>query len=138
MTERGRTPDRVTTEWGLTPYPGTGRTVSAVQTVSRVVALETIASESGVVLVDVTADWCAPCKAIKPVLHQLNADTAGLTVIAVDADADPEFAATFAVMSFPTLLFFVDGQLAHRLVGARGLAALREEVARVAAIPSAS
>ena len=47
------------------------------------------------------------------------------------AQAFSEFVATFDVMSFPTLLFFVDGRLVQRLVGARGLAALREEVARL-------
>ena len=109
-----------------------------MQTVSTAVALESIASEPGVVLVDVTADWCAPCKAIKPVLRQMNADTAGLTVVAVDADTDPDFVTMFDVMSFPTLLFFIEGRLVKRLVGARGLAALREEVARVqASMPAA-
>lgn len=109
-----------------------------MQSVSTPLALETIASEPGVVLVDVAAEWCAPCKAITPILRQMDADTTGLTVIAVDADAHPDFASAFDVMSFPTLLFFVDGQLVHRVVGARGLAPLREEVARVAALSSAS
>ncbi|HVJ98090.1 MAG TPA: thioredoxin family protein [Acidimicrobiia bacterium] len=109
-----------------------------MQSVSTSVAHETIASEPGVVLVDVTAPWCAPCKAMTPILRQMHADTAGLTVIAVDADSHPDFAAAFAVMSFPTLLFFVEGHLVHRVVGARGLAAMREEVARVAALASAS
>jgi thioredoxin 1 len=104
-----------------------------MRTVTTNEALEIIASDPGVVLVDVTAEWCGPCKAIKPVLHQMNADTPELTVIAVDADADPQIASTFDVMSFPTLLFFVEGELVHRLVGARGLAAMREEVARVRA-----
>jgi thioredoxin 1 len=79
-----------------------------MRTVTTDEALEVIASEPGVVLVDVTAEWCAPCKAIKPVLRQMGADTPGLTVVAVDADADPQIASTFDVMSFPTLLFFVE------------------------------
>jgi thioredoxin 1 len=105
-----------------------------MQSVSTSVALETIASEPGIVLVDVTAPWCAPCKAMTPILRQMHADTTGLTVIAVDADTHPDFAAAFAVMSFPTLLFFVEGHPVHRVVGARGLAAMREEVARVGAL----
>ena len=122
----------------MTPYRGTGRTVRGMQSVSTPVALETIASDGGVVLVDVTADWCAPCKALTPILRQLGSETEALTVVAVDADAHPDFAVRFDVMSFPTLLFFVDGTLVHRLVGARGLAALREEIARVAAMSPAS
>jgi thioredoxin 1 len=104
-----------------------------VQTVTSAVAHETIAATPGVILVDVTAAWCPPCKAITPLLRQMHADTEGLTVLAVDAETDPGFVAEFEVMSFPTLLFFNDGTLVHRLTGARGLAALREEVARVKA-----
>jgi thioredoxin 1 len=104
-----------------------------MQTVTTAVAHEVIAAAPGVVLVDVTADWCAPCKAITPILRQMHADTEGLTVLAVDAETEPGFVAEFDVMSFPTLLFFADGALVHRLTGARGLAAMREEVARVKA-----
>ena len=94
---------------------------------------EMLARADGVVVVDFTAEWCAPCRALAPVLEQLAAETDDLTVLAVDVDASPELAARFGVMSFPTLLFFVEGarEPVHRLVGARGLGSLREEVVRV-------
>jgi len=103
-------------------------------------AAELIAAGAGITLVDFTATWCPPCRALAPVLDQLARETEDLTVVKVDADASPELATAYGVMSFPTLIFFVDGQLAHRLVGARGIGSLREEVVRVraAATPSES
>jgi thioredoxin 1 len=96
-------------------------------------ATELIAAGPGITLVDFTAAWCAPCRALAPVLDQLAAETADLTVVKVDIDAEPGFASAYGVMSFPTLMFFVDGAPVHRLVGARGIASLREEVQRVRA-----
>jgi thioredoxin len=92
---------------------------------------ETINTTPGIVLVDFTAEWCGPCKMIAPVLEQLAAETEDLTVLKVDGDASWELTSLYQVMSFPTLMFFVDGQPVHRLVGARGLASLREELHRV-------
>lgn len=92
---------------------------------------EKINTTPGIVLVDFTAEWCGPCKMIAPVLEQLAAETKDLTVLKVDADACWELTGLYQVMSFPTLMFFVAGQPVHRLVGARGLGSLREELHRV-------
>jgi thioredoxin 1 len=105
--------------------------MSAVLEADLVTTMETIGATPGITLVDFTAEWCAPCRMLAPVLEQLAAETDDLTVLKVDADESWEVAATFDVMSFPTLAFFVDGHEVHRLVGARGLGSLREELARV-------
>jgi thioredoxin 1 len=94
-------------------------------------AIEMIAATPGITLVDFTAQWCAPCRMLAPVLDQVAGETDDLTVLKVDVDAAPEFAAAYGVMSFPTLMFFVDGQPVHRLVGSRGIGSLREELGRV-------
>ena len=94
---------------------------------------ERLRSAGSIVVVDFTAVWCPPCRALGPVLDQLVAENDDLTLLVVDVDAAPELASRYGVMSFPTLLFFVDGSPVHRLVGARGLGSLREEVVRVRA-----
>jgi thioredoxin 1 len=105
--------------------------MTAVLTATPTTATELIAGSSGVTLVEFTAAWCPPCRALAPVLDQLAAEDDGLTVVKVDVDDWPAFAAEHNAMSMPTLLFFVDGQLVHRLVGSRGLGSLREELHRV-------
>ncbi len=108
--------------------------MTAVLTATPTTATELIAARAGVTLVEFTADWCPPCRALAPVLDQLATETDDLTVVKVDVDDWPEFAAEHDAMSMPTLLFFVDGKAVHRLVGSRGIGSLREELHRVRAV----
>jgi thioredoxin 1 len=108
-----------------------------MQHVDSTTAGEAIAASDGIVLVDLSAEWCPPCRALEPALEQLADETPDLTLLCIDVDASPELPRRYDVMSFPTLLFFVAGRLVHRLVGARGLASIREVFARVrTAVPS--
>jgi thioredoxin 1 len=89
---------------------------------------ETVGSKSTVV-VDFWAEWCGPCKMLRPVLDDLAREHPEIAFAAVDTDAYPALSARFDVMSVPSLLVFRDGALVKRLVGARGKAVLREELA---------
>jgi len=71
------------------------------------------------VLVDCWAPWCPPCKAIAPVLDQLAAESHGSYRIAkVNVDENPQISSRFQISSIPTMLFFKDGKLVDRLIGA--------------------
>jgi thioredoxin 1 len=87
---------------------------------------ESVAATDGIVLVDFTAAWCPPCRMIEPILGQLATEHEDLTIMTVDVDASPAIAAAYGVMSMPTLLFFAAGEPVHRVVGARGLQAMRD------------
>ena len=77
------------------------------------------------VLLDFTATWCGPCKAIAPLLDQVLAEKAGaLAVYKLDIDENPETPLRFGVQSIPTLLLFKGGKLVHRNVGALNRVAL--------------
>lgn len=72
-------------------------------------------------LVDFWATWCRPCRAIEPHLASIAEEFAdkGVKVFRVNADENPEFVARFNVFSLPTVLFFKEGNLVEKMVGAK-------------------
>ncbi|AUX21551.1 thioredoxin [Sorangium cellulosum] len=70
------------------------------------------------VLVDFTAQWCPPCRALTPILHRLAAESAGhLEVMTVDGDRYPSLARRFGIRAFPTVIAFAGGKEVARHVG---------------------
>jgi thioredoxin 1 len=70
------------------------------------------------VLVDFWATWCAPCKAMAPMLDELSRDYAGrVKVVKVEMDANPKTAIACHVRSAPTLLLFKGGAVQATQVG---------------------
>lgn len=73
--------------------------------------------QHGTFLIDFWAEWCPPCKAMEPILH--NIDSEGLaSVLKVNADTKQDLAAKYGIQSLPTLIVFKDGTEVHRFIGA--------------------
>ena len=71
------------------------------------------------VLVDFTAEWCAPCRAITPALEALASEYKGrVKVTRLDVDDNLETAQQYGIRSMPTLLFFKQGKVVGQIVGA--------------------
>ncbi|MCF8255988.1 MAG: thioredoxin [Flavobacteriales bacterium] len=71
------------------------------------------------VLVDFWAVWCGPCRMVAPIVDELSKDYDGKAIIGkVDVDNNPETAAKFGIRNIPTLLFFKNGEIVDKQVGA--------------------
>ena len=90
---------------------------------------EMIASADTPVVVDFWAEWCGPCKMIAPILSEIAVEQTGkVTIAKLNVDENPDLAMRFNVMSIPTLLVFRNGEVAKRLVGAKGKGQLLQEL----------
>ena len=71
------------------------------------------------VIVDFWATWCGPCRMLSPLLDEVEKDFADkITVVKVNVDDADEIAMQYRIMNIPTLLFFKNGQIVDKTVGA--------------------
>lgn len=80
---------------------------------------EVVEQAPQVVLVDLWATWCGPCRMVSPALEKVATERAGkLKLVKVDVDAAPETARKFSVQAVPTLLILDQGNVLSRQSGA--------------------
>ena len=79
-------------------------------------------------VVDFWAEWCGPCKMISPIISQLAAEYDGRLVVGkCNVEESEELAAEYGIRNIPTLLFFKNGQLVDKFVGAANKVKLQEK-----------
>ena len=84
------------------------------------------------VMVDFWAVWCGPCQMVAPIVDELANEYSGkVKVRKLNTDENPEVAGRYQVMSIPTILFFKDGEVVSRLVGAVPRGHIEKELERL-------
>jgi thioredoxin 1 len=71
------------------------------------------------VLVDFWAEWCGPCRMVSPIMEDIASEYEGKAlVVKCDVDSSPEVSARYSIRNIPTVLYFKDGKIADKQVGA--------------------
>jgi thioredoxin 1 len=82
------------------------------------------------VLVDFWAEWCAPCRAVGPVLEKIAAENGDkIEIVKLNVDDNPETAAKYHITSIPAMKVYRGGEVVKSVIGAKPKPALESELA---------
>ena len=83
-------------------------------------------------VIDIWAPWCGPCRMVSPIVDRLSEKYNGKVAFAkMNSDDNGEKAGALGIMSIPTLLFYKQGKLVDRIVGAYPEEVIDEHVRRL-------
>lgn len=89
----------------------------AVKTLTEATFKEEVLQANQPVLVDFYADWCGPCRMLRPTLEELSEERTEVKFAAINIDDNPELADDFDISSIPCVILFKNGAEADRSVG---------------------
>lgn len=69
------------------------------------------------IIVEFSAQWCAPCKAMIPILEEIDSENDTVTVLKVNIDEEIDLSSRFGIRSIPTTLYYIDGKLEATTIG---------------------
>ncbi|YAL83090.1 thioredoxin [Dermacoccaceae bacterium W4C1] len=94
-------------------------------------SFEKTVTGGGIVLVDLWADWCGPCKQFAPVYEKASDKHEDIVFGKVDTEAEQQLSAALGISSIPTVMAFRDGILLHSQAGALPPAMLEDLISQI-------
>jgi thioredoxin 1 len=80
---------------------------------------EVVVKSDKPVIVDFWAEWCGPCRMIAPIIEEISKEYSGKAIVTkCDVDSSPQVTSKYGIRNIPTVLFFKDGKIADKQVGA--------------------
>jgi len=89
-----------------------------------------IVQKTARVLIDCYADWCGPCKKLEPIFEQLAAVYQTILFGRINVDNTPNISSQFQIKGIPLMLFFKNGQLVNKLLGAQSSETIEAQIKR--------
>lgn len=88
-----------------------------------------ILEDNRVVVVECGAEWCGPCRTMEPIMHELAVEFDGKAkILQLDVEEEEELIAEFRIRNVPTILYFKDGELKDKMVGAHAKANVADKI----------
>lgn len=87
--------------------------------------------KTGLVIVKFSTTWCGPCKTVEATLDRIKQNVDGVEIVKIDAEDEPELALHFRIRSVPVLMYYKDGELKDKSVGAVSEETIRKTIENV-------
>lgn len=87
---------------------------------------EKVLKAKGKILVDFNADWCGPCRMLKPILEELSKRRNDIKIVSINVDKEEELARKYDIYSIPCLILIKDGEVLKKEVGLKSIDELEE------------
>jgi thioredoxin 1 len=104
--------------------------MTTIESVTDATFQEDVLAAPGTTVVEFWAEWCGPCRALSPILQQLQDEHAdSIRIVKINADENMDTAVAYRALALPVMKVFQDGEVVKTIVGAKPKPAMELELA---------